>query len=141
MCCKAARIQADDTPPPPITVARSEPSQFTNGGQDGVLSIFGTNFTDQTTIRLVGIGLLNVTFVNSGALTAVLPADLPPGTYGIEVSDPLGGTAASPNTLAVSAPATDAATGNGCANRAAADRVPDAAAADGCPRSAIADRA
>ncbi len=90
---------------PPITVARSEPSQFTNGGQNGVLSVFGTNFTDQTTIRLVGIGLLSVTFVNSGALTAVLPADLPPGTYGIEVSDPLGGTAASPNSLTVNAPA------------------------------------
>ncbi len=69
-----------------------------------MLSVFGTNFTDRTTIRLVGIGLLSVTLVNSGALTAVLPADLPPGTYGIEVSNPVGGTAVSPNTLTVNAP-------------------------------------
>jgi hypothetical protein len=90
--------------PQPITVFRSEPSQFTNGGQNGVLSVFGTNFTERTTVRLVGMGLLTVTFVNSSALTAVLPADLPPGTYGVEVSDPVGGTAVSPNGLTVNTP-------------------------------------
>ncbi|MFN8451984.1 MAG: hypothetical protein U0521_26175 [Anaerolineae bacterium] len=99
-----SRAQDATQTPQPITVSRSEPSQFTNGGVNGVLSVFGANFTDRTTIRLVGMGLLTVTFVNSGALTAVLPADLPTGTYGIEVSDPLGGTAASPNTLTVNAP-------------------------------------
>ncbi len=94
------------TPPTqaPISVNHSEPSQFTNGGQDGILSVFGANFTAQTTIRLIGVGLLQVTFVNSGALTAVLPADLPAGLYGVEVSDPGGGTVTSPNPLSVVAP-------------------------------------
>ena len=89
--------------PAPVAVTHTEPGQFTNG-QTGILSIFGSNFTDQTTVRLVGIGLLATNFVNNGALTAVLPADLPPGQYGIEVSAPGAGTAVSPNTLTVILP-------------------------------------
>ena len=89
--------------PQPVMVIHTEPGQFTNG-QVGVLSVFGANFTDQTTVRLVGIGLLQVTFVNGGALTAVLPADLSPGQYGIEVSTPGGGSAMSPNSITVSSP-------------------------------------
>lgn len=102
------QAQTETAVPPtasgPITVSRTEPGQFTNGLQAGVLSVFGTNFTEATTVRLVGLGLLQVTFINPGALTAVLPAELPPGTYGIEVSAPGGGTVASPNNLSVVTP-------------------------------------
>lgn len=102
----SAALHAQDAtsdPPQPISVSHSEPTQFTNG-QAGILSVFGANFTADTTIRLVGMGLLPVTFVNSGALTAALPSDLPTGQYTIEVSAPGGGTVASPNTLTVVAP-------------------------------------
>ncbi len=87
-----------------VTVTNSEPGTFVNGQVAGVLSVFGSNFTESTTIRLVGLGLLDVTFVNSGALRAVLPPELPTGVFGIEVSDPAGGTVISPNTLTVVTP-------------------------------------
>src|SRR5215207_2795694 len=74
---QATQTQVPPTPSGPITVSRTEPGQFINGLQPGVLSVFGTNFTEVTTVRLVGLGLLQVTFVNPGALTAVLPAELP----------------------------------------------------------------
>lgn len=88
----------EPTPIPQISVTGSEPQQITSGTQ-GTLSIFGANFTADSTVRLVGYGLLSVTFVNSSALTAALPAVIPAGTYGVEVSDPVRGTAVSPNTL------------------------------------------
>lgn len=101
---QATETRQPPTPSGPITVSRTEPGQFTNGLQPGVLSVFGTNFTEVTTVRLVGLGLLQVTFVNPGALTAVLPVELPPGTYGIEISAPGGDTVNSPNTLTVVTP-------------------------------------
>ncbi len=103
----AAQQATEETPteepttsPPPLTVTGSEPGQLV-GGSEGTLSVFGTNFTASTTVRLVGYGLLNATLVNSGALTAALPAIIPAGTYGIEVSDPVGGSATSPGTLTI----------------------------------------
>jgi hypothetical protein len=96
----ALTVLAAPTPVPAITVVRSEPAQVTSG-QGGALSIFGANFTAATTVRLVGVGLLQASFVNSGALIATLPNNLAPGGYGIEVSDPVAGTAYSPNPLTV----------------------------------------
>ncbi|MCQ3930009.1 MAG: hypothetical protein DPW16_06085 [Chloroflexi bacterium] len=89
-----------NTPPQPIFVTRAEPSQVM-AGQGGTLSVIGGNFTNTTVIRLVGVGLLTTTFINSGALTAPLPTTLLPGVYNVEVSDPLGGTQYAPNGLTV----------------------------------------
>ena len=69
-----------------------------------MLSVLGTNFTDGAQVRLIGFGLLQTTYINSGALTAVLPAILPPGTYDVQVMDPLGGNAKSPDQLTVVPP-------------------------------------
>lgn len=94
------------TPPPTaalLSVTRSEPGQVISG-QEGVLSVFGANFTASTVIRLVGVGLLPTTVVNANALTAALPLNLLPGQYAIEVSDPGRGSAQSPNMLTVLAP-------------------------------------
>jgi hypothetical protein len=88
------------TPVPQLTVTQSEPTQVT-AGQNGTLSILGTNFGANTTVRLVGYGFLQTNFVNSGALTATLPANIPASQYTIEVSDPTYGTATAPNTLTV----------------------------------------
>ncbi len=94
---------ATNTPVPQVSVTGSEPSSILSG-QEGILSVFGTNFTPQSIVRLVGIGLLQTTFVNGQALTAVLPATLPPGKYAVEVVDPAAGVARSPNKLSVIAP-------------------------------------
>lgn len=91
------------TPPPPVSVTRSEPTVVISG-QSGALSIYGANFTAATTVRLVGLGLLQTTFINSSTLTAALPSTLPVGQFQIEVSDPVGGAAMSPNPLRVQAP-------------------------------------
>ncbi|MBZ0275174.1 MAG: hypothetical protein K8I60_03465, partial [Anaerolineae bacterium] len=95
-----AEATTDPTPVPPITVSRSEPTRIT-GGQQVTLSVFGTNFTNASVVRLVGVGLIATTFVNATALTAVIPANVPAGEYAVEVSDPQRGTAGSPNTLVV----------------------------------------
>ncbi len=53
----------------------------------GTLSIYGSGFTTATVARLVGFGLLETTYVNSTALTAVVPPGIPVGTYDLQVSE------------------------------------------------------
>lgn len=83
-----------------LSVTGAEPSQIF-AGQTATLSVFGTDFTSATTVRLIGFGLLNVSLINSGAITAVVPATVPPGQYIIEVSDPATGSAANRPALTV----------------------------------------
>jgi len=97
----AAPVLAQD--PAPIQVTQTEPVQ-TLYGQGAQLSIFGANFTESTIVRLTGYGLLETKFVNANALIATVPTSVPPGSYGIEVSDPVGGVTNSPNTFTVVAP-------------------------------------
>ncbi len=94
---------ATNTLIPPMSVISSEPAGML-GGQERILSVFGVNFTAQSVIRLIGFGLLETTYLNSGALTAVLPSTLPPGQYLVEVIDPFAGAAVSPNILTVFPP-------------------------------------
>ncbi|MBI1276679.1 MAG: hypothetical protein GC179_00990 [Anaerolineaceae bacterium] len=89
---------------PQLVVTQSEPSAIT-AGQSGSLSILGANFSKSTIVRLIGYGFLTTTYVNTGALTAALPANLPAGVYTVEVSDSTYGTANSPVTLTVNAAA------------------------------------
>ncbi|MCB9450238.1 MAG: hypothetical protein H6672_02295 [Anaerolineaceae bacterium] len=95
---------AEPTPQPQLTITQSEPTRIT-AGQSGTLSLIGGNFTANTTVRLVGYGFLQTTFVNNGALTATLPANLPAGQYTIEANDPTYGLATAPNPLTVVAAA------------------------------------
>ncbi len=53
----------------------------------GTLSIYGSGFTTATISRLVGYGLLQTTYVNPTALTAVVPPNVPAGTYALQVSN------------------------------------------------------
>lgn len=99
---------ATDTPTPtatpdPITVTNSEPTVMTSGSEVN-LTIFGTNFTDDTTVRLIGYGIIPTVRLNSGVLQATTPRNLNPNTYTIEVSDPVRGTVISPNTLRIDSP-------------------------------------
>ncbi len=85
---------------PQISVTHNEPSTVT-AGQSSTLSIVGANFTQSTSVRLLSYGFLATTFINSSALTAALPSNLPVGQYTVEVSDPMHGTTVAPSTLKV----------------------------------------
>jgi len=103
------------TPLPPATLApilfvdRVEPSQVTAGAAV-TISILGSNFTAQSVVRVVDVGLLVTTFVNANALTALLPENTRPGQYTVEVSDPARGTASASSRLTVNAIAPPTAT-------------------------------
>src|SRR5689334_16270209 len=98
-----AAAQDDPEPVPVVQVARVEPSVIT-AYNPPLVTVFGTGFTDKTTVRLVGAGLVKVTFVNAGALLIEIPNTLGPAVYAVEVSDPLFGTATSPNSLNIISP-------------------------------------
>jgi hypothetical protein len=66
----------------------------------GTLSIYGSGFTTATVARLVGFGLLDTTYVNDAALTAVVPPGTPAGTYDVEVSA-AGASATLPSALTI----------------------------------------
>ncbi len=71
--------------PGPITLTRVEPATLSNA-TGGTLSLYGTGFNSDCVVRLVGYGLLPTTFINGQALTAQVPAQVPPATYDLEVS-------------------------------------------------------
>ncbi len=79
-------------PAPQVEVVRAEPRRVT-AGQSVTLSVFGSGFTEQTTVRVVGFGLLETTYINPTSLLAALPGSILTGRYDIEVRDPQGGTA------------------------------------------------
>ena len=78
-----------------LVAARPLPQLGLNGieppvlvSQDGgTLSIYGSGFTTATVVRLVDVGLLETTYVNSTALKAAVPRGVLPGVYDLEVSD------------------------------------------------------
>lgn len=93
---------ADARPSSQLAITGVEPRTLlsTTGG---TLSIYGSGFTTATVARLVGYGLLDTTFVHSGALKAVVPPGVPAGTHALEVSD-AGFTATLPSAVTIVAP-------------------------------------
>ncbi|NOG50875.1 MAG: hypothetical protein HND48_16660 [Chloroflexi bacterium] len=65
--------------------------------------MYGSGFTEDSVVRLKGIGLLSTTFVNAQALMAVVPGSVPPGEYTVEVRDPVSGDSAWDRTLLITA--------------------------------------
>lgn len=96
-------VATDEPTPTVVKINAFEPAAIA-AGTERTLTVFGANFTDQTTIRLVGIGLLESTFVNSTTMTAKLLSSFPAGTYPVEVSDPANGAAITPTSLTILAP-------------------------------------
>lgn len=72
--------------PASLYVREVEPTRLINTSAH-TLSLYGTGFTSNCTVRLEGYGLLATTFVNAEALTAQVPAGVPAGTYSLLVSD------------------------------------------------------
>ena len=68
-----------------ISVTAAEPT-LAAYGQEVILTILGANFGTDTTVRLLGFGILQTEYVNSSALRATVPGTISPGSYGIEVS-------------------------------------------------------
>jgi hypothetical protein len=68
------------------------------------LVITGSDFLDGASVVLDGYGALTTTFVNSGVLTAVLPAGAPTGTYTVRVVNANAAVAILPNGLTITGP-------------------------------------
>jgi len=72
--------------PPPLQLTSLEPGSVVNDTPH-TLSLYGSNFTADCVVRIVGNGLLSTSYINAGALTALLSPGIPAGTYTLEVSD------------------------------------------------------
>jgi uncharacterized repeat protein (TIGR01451 family) len=90
----AQEVAPEATEPPvtgeqqlPMTITFAEPAQII-AGQKVNLSVIGTNFTEETTVRLIGYGFLTTTFINPTALSAAVPETIPVNSYNIELIDP-----------------------------------------------------
>jgi len=70
-----------------MIISSFEPTQITTGNP-GSISVHGVNFTPESKINLVGFGLLETQFINSGYLIGVLPNTIAPGGYAVEITDP-----------------------------------------------------
>jgi hypothetical protein len=86
--------------PQPYAITDTEPATMTSG-RETTLSVIGTGFTAQTVVRLVGVGIIPTTFINSTSLNASVPIGLNPGTYSIVISDPARGDVTAPGTLTI----------------------------------------
>lgn len=80
---------------PQLTVTGAEPNQAFYG-QEVILTVLGSNFSPQTTVRLQGFGVLQSEFVSDFAIRATVPANILPGSYSVDVRDPARGQATLP---------------------------------------------
>lgn len=86
-------------PLPELALTGIEPDRLVSQ-EGGALSVYGSDFTTSTVVRLVGHGLLDTTYVNSEALQAAVPPGVPPGTYDVQVSE-TGASATLPAALTI----------------------------------------
>lgn len=89
--------------PPPVVISGINPTQI-NQGLSGVLVINGSNFTGASSVVLVGVGNLSIISRTTTQIQAAIPATLSPGSYGVQVSDPVNGTASASQALTVVVP-------------------------------------
>lgn len=79
-------ITAAASPSPQLALTGIEPDRLVSQ-EGGTLSVYGTGFTPDTVVRLVGRGLLDTAFVSTSALRAIVPPGVPPGVYDLQVTD------------------------------------------------------
>ncbi len=87
----AQDVVPTETPAGPVAVTGFEPTQVLNSDSRSI-TVFGVNFASTSVVRLVGVGVLSTSFLNSTTLTAGLPSNLSPGLYQVQVVDPVRGT-------------------------------------------------
>ncbi|MEM8858025.1 MAG: IPT/TIG domain-containing protein [Chloroflexota bacterium] len=74
-----------NTPSPAgLTVTGVEPAQV-NRDTGTSITVFGTGFTADSAVRLVGAGVLDTTYIGPNTLSALIPADYPPIAYQLQV--------------------------------------------------------
>lgn len=79
-----------------------QPNNVSNGA-DTQLVVTGAGFADGAAVILDGYGALDTTFVSASMLRALLPANVPPGTYDIRVVNPDAASAVLPGALTITA--------------------------------------
>lgn len=67
-----------------LSVTGVEPAQV-NRDTGTTITVFGTGFTSDSAVRLVGAGVLQTSYVGPSTLTALIPADYPPIDYQLQV--------------------------------------------------------
>src|SRR3990172_9344499 len=85
------------------TIASVQPGSVSNANS-ATLVITGAGFTSGAVVVVEGYGALSTTFVSATVLTAVLPAGIPAGVYGITVILLDASSATLPNALTVTGP-------------------------------------
>ncbi|MBM2850841.1 MAG: hypothetical protein HW418_3783 [Anaerolineales bacterium] len=99
------------------TIASVQPSSVSNANS-ATLVVTGAGFTSGAVVVVEGYGALSTTFVSATVLTAVLPAGIPAGLYGITVVLSDASSATLPNALTVTGPTpTPAPTGTPAPHR------------------------
>ncbi|MEM7115279.1 MAG: IPT/TIG domain-containing protein, partial [Chloroflexota bacterium] len=69
-----------------LSLSGVEPSRMSTL-TGGILSVYGNGFSEATIVRLVGYGILETTFINENTLTAVVPPNVPPDKYDVQVGN------------------------------------------------------
>jgi len=85
------------------TIASVQPSSVSSANS-ATLVVTGAGFTSGAVVVVEGYGALSTTFVSATVLTAVLPAGIPAGMYGITVVLSDASSATLPNALTVTGP-------------------------------------
>jgi len=95
------------SPPPIIEISGVEPRRFEQL-KGGLLSIYGVGFPPQTSVRLVGYGILETNVLSSQALQCMIPPGLRAGKYDLELLLPEGSAMRVPGNITIQAPETTA---------------------------------
>ena len=80
----ATPVPPTPVPPAELDIDKVEPSRLPTA-LGGVLSILGSGFTPGCLVRLVDYGLLETTYVSDTMLKAVVPPNVRPAKYDVEV--------------------------------------------------------
>lgn len=89
--------------PPQISVTGIAPVTIV-GNQSNVITVSGANFTSASTASLVGFGSIPATYLDPTRIQMAIPSNVASGQYIVQITDPIRGSANSPQLLTVLMP-------------------------------------
>lgn len=98
-----ATLTPTSTTSPLASISNIEPSSM-RSDLGGTLTVLGAGFQTSAVVRVVGVGVLETTFVNVGTLTAQVPVGLDNGNYIVEVINTPGQILTAPSQLKINPP-------------------------------------